>query len=161
MEVGLDHHEARDLRHAEQTKPVELGKAEVEVTEHYPSKLPARHPEINTATPWNEPSLGSGPSKRRSALHESTRGCISRRMARMQVYLPDDLYQKVKARGLPASELLQKAVRAELRRLELLAETERYVEQLVADVGAPTEEELREAQGVAHRIARRRTRKAG
>ena len=32
----------------------------------------------------------------------------------MQVYLPDDLYELVKARGLPASELLQKAVRAEL-----------------------------------------------
>ena len=44
----------------------------------------------------------------------------------MQVYLPDDLYKLVKARSLPASELLQKAVRAELRRLELLAETDRY-----------------------------------
>ena len=31
----------------------------------------------------------------------------------MQLYLPDDLYEMVKARGLPASELLQKAVRAE------------------------------------------------
>lgn len=82
-------------------------------------------------------------------------------MARMQVYLPDDLYQKVKARGLPASELLQKAVRAELRRLDLLAETERYVEQLVAEVGTPTEAELREAKGIATHIARRRTRKAG
>lgn len=82
-------------------------------------------------------------------------------MARMQVYLPDDLYQKVKARGLPASELLQKAVRAELRRLDLLAETERYVEQLVAEVGKPTEAELREAKAVTDHIARRRTRKAG
>ena len=82
-------------------------------------------------------------------------------MARMQVYLPDDLYQKVKSRGLPASELLQKAVRAELRRLDLLAETDRYVEQLLADVGAPTERELREANTVAGRVARRRARKAG
>lgn len=41
----------------------------------------------------------------------------------MQIYLPDDLYGLVKARGLPASELLQKAVRAEVRRLDLLAET--------------------------------------
>ena len=46
-------------------------------------------------------------------------------MPRMQVYLPDDLYDLVKARGLPASELLQKAVRAEVRRLDLLAETDR------------------------------------
>jgi hypothetical protein len=79
----------------------------------------------------------------------------------MQVYLPDDLYRKVKARGLPASELLQKAVRAELRRLDLLAETERYVEQLVAEVGMPNEAELREAKAVTDQIARRRTRKAG
>lgn len=82
-------------------------------------------------------------------------------MARMQVYLPDDLYQEVKSRGLPASELLQKAVRAELRRLDLLAETERYVDQLVAEVGMPTEAELREARAVTDDIARRRTRKAG
>ena len=44
-------------------------------------------------------------------------------MARLQVYLPDELYKQLKARGLPASELLQKAVGAELRRLDLLAET--------------------------------------
>jgi hypothetical protein len=45
----------------------------------------------------------------------------------MQVYLPDDLYELVKSRGLPASELLQKAVRAELRRQDLLAESDRYL----------------------------------
>ena len=38
------------------------------------------------------------------------------RMPRLQVYLPDDLYDQLKARGLPASELLQTAVRAELER---------------------------------------------
>ena len=48
-------------------------------------------------------------------------------MPRLQAYLPDDLYEQVKARGLPASELLQKAVRAGLSRQELLAETDRYV----------------------------------
>jgi hypothetical protein len=36
-----------------------------------------------------------------------------RRMPRMQVYLPADLYELVKKRGLPASELLQEAVRTE------------------------------------------------
>lgn len=79
----------------------------------------------------------------------------------MQVYLPDDLYQKVKAHGLPASELLQKAVRAELRRLELLAETESYLEQLVAEVGKPSAEELRAAKAVVDRLAGRRARKVG
>jgi hypothetical protein len=79
----------------------------------------------------------------------------------MQVYLPDDLYKMVKARGLPASEILQKAVRAELRRLDLLAETERYVDQLLVEVGQPTAQETRQAKAIAGRLARRRTRKAG
>jgi hypothetical protein len=57
-------------------------------------------------------------------------------MPRMQVYLPDDLYELVKTRGLPASELLQKAVRAEGRRLDLLAEADRYLAELVVLTGA-------------------------
>lgn len=79
----------------------------------------------------------------------------------MQVYLPDDLYELVKARGLPASELLQKAVRAELRRLELLDETDRYVEELVAEVGPPAAAQRTRAAAVARRIARRSTRQVG
>ena len=50
---------------------------------------------------------------------------IVRRMPRMQVYLPDELYRLVKARRLPASELLQKAVRAEVHRQDLLAKGDR------------------------------------
>ena len=78
----------------------------------------------------------------------------------MQVYLPDDLYKQVKAHGLPASELLQKAVRAELRRLELLAETDRYIADLIAEVGPPTAAQRARAAAVARRIARRPTRQA-
>ena len=81
-------------------------------------------------------------------------------MARMQVYLPDDLYKLVKARGLPASELLQKAVRAELRRLDLLAETDRYISDLIAEVGPPTAAQRSRAAAVARRIARRPARRA-
>ena len=76
-------------------------------------------------------------------------------MARMQVYLPDGLYEQVKARGLPASELLQKAVRAELRRLDLLVETDRYVAHLVAEVGPLTAAQRTRAAAVAQRLARR------
>jgi post-segregation antitoxin (ccd killing protein) len=82
-------------------------------------------------------------------------------MARMQVYLPDDLYQLVKARDLPASELLQKAVRAELRRLDLLNETDRYVADLVAEVGPPAAAQRTRAAAVARRLVRRPTRQAG
>jgi post-segregation antitoxin (ccd killing protein) len=64
----------------------------------------------------------------------------------MQVYLPDDLYRAVKERALPASELLQRAVRTELRRQDLLAETERYLEELVEEVGEPSAADWAEAE---------------
>jgi post-segregation antitoxin (ccd killing protein) len=82
-------------------------------------------------------------------------------MARMQVYLPDELYEQVKTQGLPASELLQKAVRAELRRRDLLAETDRYVADLVAEVGPPSAAQRTRAAAVARRLARRPTRRVG
>jgi post-segregation antitoxin (ccd killing protein) len=73
----------------------------------------------------------------------------------MQVYLPNDLYELVKAHGLPASELLQKAVRAELRRLELLTETDRYVAYLVAEVGPPDAAQRTRAAAMARRLTTR------
>lgn len=45
----------------------------------------------------------------------------------------------MRKRELPASELLQTAVRAKLRRLELLAESDRYVAELAAQVGTPNQ----------------------
>ena len=79
----------------------------------------------------------------------------------MQLYLPDDLYDLVKDRGLPASELLQKAVRAEVRRLDLLAETDQYVAKLIAEVGPPSARDREQARSVARRLERRPARKAG
>jgi post-segregation antitoxin (ccd killing protein) len=73
-------------------------------------------------------------------------------MPRMQVYLPDDLYQQVKERSLPASELLQEAVRAELQRQELLEQTDAYLAELVAEVGEPSARELARAEAIARRI---------
>jgi hypothetical protein len=82
-------------------------------------------------------------------------------MPRMQVYLPEELYALVKKRRLPASELLQNAVRAELRRQDLVAESERYVADLVKQVGRPSSAEQARASAVAGRIARRVRRKVG
>ena len=79
----------------------------------------------------------------------------------MQVYLPEELHRQVKDRQLPVSELLQRALQAELRRLDLLAETERYVTALTEDVGIPTAAERRRALAAARRIARRPVRKTG
>jgi hypothetical protein len=79
----------------------------------------------------------------------------------MQVYLPDDLYELLKTRGLPASELLQDAVRAEIRRRDLLAETDHYLSRVVAETGVPTAADVAHASAVADRIERRRSRKTG
>lgn len=79
----------------------------------------------------------------------------------MQVYLPDDLYTQLKAQGLPASELLQSAVRAELRHRQLLTATDVYLAELEADVGAPSAAQTRKAEGLARRIAARAAVQAG
>jgi post-segregation antitoxin (ccd killing protein) len=79
-------------------------------------------------------------------------------MPRMQVYLPDELYRVVKEQNLPASELLQDAVRAELRRQELLQATDRYVDELVTEVGEPSPEAAARADRLAAEIGARRRR---
>ena len=84
----------------------------------------------------------------------------TRRMPRMQVYLPTDLYEMVKERGLPASELLQEAVRTELRRRKLAAASRRYTAELAAQVGQPVLRERARAAAIAQRIAGRAARKA-
>jgi hypothetical protein len=75
-------------------------------------------------------------------------------MPRMQVYLPDDLYRAVKDRGLPASDLLRRAVQAELRRRALLEETARYLDELVAEVGTPDGAAMARAEAVADQVGR-------
>lgn len=73
----------------------------------------------------------------------------------MQVYLPDALYRQVKERGLPASELLQEAVAAEVRRQELETRADEYLAELLAEVGEPSETETERADAIARRIQER------
>lgn len=82
-------------------------------------------------------------------------------MPRMQVYLPEDLFEQVKSRKLPASELLQNAIRAEVRRQDLLAETDRYIAELASEVDQPTAADAKHARATAARIAKRSARRAG
>lgn len=70
----------------------------------------------------------------------------------MQVYLPDDLYDAVKSLGLPASELLQGAVRAELERQACLDALDVYLAELHEEFGQPTPEEWAAAEALAARI---------
>jgi post-segregation antitoxin (ccd killing protein) len=82
-------------------------------------------------------------------------------MPRLQVYLPDDLYEQLKARQLPASELLQEAVRAELERRATLDATDEYLTELAAEVGEPTTRRQSRADAIARRIRDRRLNEAG
>ncbi len=76
-------------------------------------------------------------------------------MPRLQVYLPDELHDELKRRGLPASELLQIALRAELERQDALDETERYLEELATEVGEPSQRTQSSANAIARRIRER------
>ncbi len=78
-----------------------------------------------------------------------------RRMPRVQVYLPDDLYEALKSRGLPASELLQQAVRAEMERRDAIEAVDEYLNDLGDEVGEPTVRQLSRAEAVAQRIRNR------
>ena len=72
----------------------------------------------------------------------------------MQVYLSNELYRAVKERDLPASELLQDAIRVELRRQELLEEADRLVAEMIQKVGEPSAEAIARAEALSLRIRR-------
>lgn len=82
-------------------------------------------------------------------------------MPRIQVYLPDDLYDELKRRHLPASELLQLAVRAELERRDALDATDVYLAELAVEVGEPTARQRSQAAAVVERIRSRQLGQAG
>ena len=84
-----------------------------------------------------------------------------RRMPRVQVYLPDDLYDQLKGRGLPASELLQVALRAELERLDALDAMSEYLDELATEVGEPSTRQRTQADAIARRIRARGLGRAG
>lgn len=84
-----------------------------------------------------------------------------RRMPRLQVYLPDELYDQLKRRGLPASELLQVALRAELERQGALEATTEHLDELAAEIGEPSARQQSSADAIARRIRERRLGRAG
>src|SRR5690349_9346820 len=73
-------------------------------------------------------------------------------MPRVNVYLPDDLYEMVKRERLSPSDVLQEALRAQAAVQERLAALDEYIADMIAEVGEPTEENLREAEEMAQRM---------
>lgn len=82
-------------------------------------------------------------------------------MPRVQVYLPDDLYEALKKHGLPASELLQEAVRAELERRDAVDALDDYLSELAEEVGEPGPRQTSSADAVTQRIRSRSLHQAG
>lgn len=73
----------------------------------------------------------------------------------MQVHLPEDLYRAIQEEGLHASELLEEAIRVELRRIALREATDQLVEDSPAAVEEPDMKEEARAQELARRLTRR------
>ncbi|MGI8683671.1 MAG: type II toxin-antitoxin system CcdA family antitoxin [Acidimicrobiales bacterium] len=73
-------------------------------------------------------------------------------MARVNITVPDDLYNQAKRAGLNVSQLAQRALAAELSRLSKIVELEAYLAELDAELGPPTESERAEATEWADRI---------
>lgn len=82
------------------------------------------------------------------------------RMPRVQVYLPENLFAELKSRGLPASELLQVAVQAEIERQDAIDATDRYLAELKAEVGEPSAKDRARARAIVRRIRDRQMNEA-
>ena len=74
------------------------------------------------------------------------------RMPRMQVYLSDELYNIVKSQGLSPSGLLQDAVRAHCERREKIRLTQEWAQEIFAELGPPSAEEVEWAENKAREI---------
>jgi len=75
-------------------------------------------------------------------------------MPRVQLYLPDDLYEALKKHELPASRLLQDAVRRELGRREAIEEALRYAAAIVDHFGEPSAEDYEWAERLSQDVRR-------
>jgi hypothetical protein len=74
------------------------------------------------------------------------------RMPRVSVYLPDDLYDEVKRSHMPVSEVLQDALRARAAVQARLDALDGYLADMIAEVGEPTDENMRAADELTRRI---------
>jgi post-segregation antitoxin (ccd killing protein) len=57
------------------------------------------------------------------------------RMARVNISMPDDLYDRARRAGLNVSQLAQRAVGSELDRLAKIAALDAYLDELDAELG--------------------------
>ena len=77
------------------------------------------------------------------------------RMTRVNITVPDDLYERARAAGLNVSRLAQAAIADELDRLAKRAELDSYLRELEATRGPVPADELAAADEWAERVLRR------
>ena len=68
------------------------------------------------------------------------------RMARVNITVPDDLYDQAKRAGLNVSQLAQRAIASEVARLAKIAELDAYLSELDAELGPLSDAERVEAE---------------
>ena len=68
------------------------------------------------------------------------------RMARVNITVPDGLLARARAADINVSAAAAAGVAHELDRLDKIAELDRYLAEVTAEQGPPTEEEITEAQ---------------
>ena len=78
--------------------------------------------------------------------------CTVVRMARANVYLPDELHERARRADLNVSELTQRAIREELVRRERLAAMAEFLDEVEARYGVANEDEVADAQIWAEEI---------
>ncbi len=71
------------------------------------------------------------------------------RMARVNITVPDELYDKARSAGLNVSRVAQDAIRAELARLGKIAELDAYLAELEVQQGPLGDSERAEARAWA------------
>lgn len=75
-----------------------------------------------------------------------------RRMPRIQIYVPKEMYEELKKRDLPASQIFQEAVGAELARLKALEALDEYLAELDEELGPPGPEAIAYAENLMARL---------
>ncbi len=73
------------------------------------------------------------------------------RMARVNITVPDDLYDQARRAGLNVSQLAQGAITSELARLAKLSELDAYLAELDAELGPISEAERAKAETWANK----------
>lgn len=73
-------------------------------------------------------------------------------MPQIRVHLTKELCDRVEQHGLSPSELLERAIQDELQRRELDAATDRYLAELIDEVGEPSAAALAKAEALMSRI---------